>query len=403
MNDTKSTASLPRGQDIGGPIGRVYLVTPGGLTAKGGIGRMVEYIHRTWAVDEAPLVIVDSYGPGSKAWMPVFYARCLLRILRDALSGKIGLLHIHMSERLSVLRKGLIVHLAKAFRIPVVLHLHGADFADYCHSLSPGKFAAVQNMMRKADAIVTLGNYWRDFVHNDLGVPAERITVLHNAVPGPERVPTKNAGPDCRFLFLGVVCERKGVPTLLNALADNRLAMDRNWTIDFAGNGEVERYHAEALKLGLGERVRFHGWVDEKAARSLLEKTDVLVLPSRNEGLPMAILEAMAYGLPIVSTPVGSIADAVEDGDNGFLVPVGDSTRLAGALANLASDGMLRQRMGQRSRQRYLDMFDIVAFNRKLEKIFMRAKQHLPVDRLDADSQQAPMSQLGKASLGAGK
>lgn len=362
-------------------IGAVYLVTPGGLTAKGGIGRMVDYIHRTWDVRDAPMVVVDSYGPGPKYLMPFYFLSCVVRILIAAAAGKIGLLHIHMSERLSVLRKGTIVHLGKAFGIPVVLHLHGADFADYCRSLPEPRLQKLRKMIGKANAVVTLGKFWHDFVRDELHVDPQRITILHNAVPGPETVAERNSTP-CRFLFLGVVCERKGVPTLLSALADPRMA-ELDWRIDVAGNGEVDFYKSEAVRLGIDHRVRFLGWMNEQGAKRLLEQSDVLVLPSRNEGLPMAILEAMAYGLPIVSTPVGSIADAVIDGDNGFLTPVGDGRSLATALASLAGDAQLRRRMGAHARQRYLDMFNITTFNIRLAEIFRRSKKRLPVSTID--------------------
>lgn len=365
-------------------IGAVYLVTPGGLTAKGGIGRMVDYIHRTWNVPGAPMVVVDSYGPGPKYLMPFYFLRCVLRVLAAAATGKIGLLHIHMSERLSVVRKGILVHLGKAFGVPVVLHLHGADFADYCRSLPAARLEKVRKMVGKADAVVTLGKFWHDFVRDELHVDPQRITILHNAVPGPEAV-TERSNTTCRFLFLGVVCERKGVPTLLSALAEPCMAQ-LDWTMDIAGNGEVEFYKSEAMRLGIAHRVRFLGWMDEQGAKRLLEQSDVLVLPSRNEGLPMAILEAMAYGLPIVSTPVGSIADAVVDSDNGFLTPVGDGRSLATALSSLAADASLRRGMGARARQRYLDMFNITAFNIRLAEIFRRSKKRLPVSTIDVIS-----------------
>lgn len=365
-------------------IGAVYLVTPGGLTAKGGIGRMVDYIHRTWNVPGAPMVVVDSYGPGPKYLMPFYFLRCVLRVLVGAAAGKIGLLHIHMSERLSVVRKGILVYLGKAFGIPVVLHLHGADFADYCRSLPATRLEKVRKMVGKADAVVTLGKFWHDFVRDELHVDPQRITILHNAVPGPEAV-TERSNTTCRFLFLGVVCERKGVPTLLSALAEPCMAQ-LDWTLDLAGNGEVEFYKSEAIRLGIAHRVRFLGWIDEQGAKRLLEQSDVLVLPSRNEGLPMAILEAMAYGLPIVSTPVGSIADAVVHSDNGFLTPVGDGRSLATALSSLAADTSLRRAMGARARQRYLDMFNITAFNIRLAEIFRRSKKRLPVSTIDVVS-----------------
>lgn len=367
------------------PIGTVYVVTPGGLRAKGGIGRMMDYYVRHWRVADAPLTVIDSYGPGRRGLMPLYFALACLRLTVAALLGRIGLLHIQMSERLSVWRKGLLVHIGKAFGIPVALHLHGADFADYARSLSPSGFARLQRMMAKADAVIVLGSYWRDFVAREIGIGRERIAVLHNAVPGPAALPDRPDGRPCKILFLGVVCERKGVPVLIEALADPALS-SLGWTAIFAGNGEVEHHRAQARSLGLAGRTHFTGWVDEQGARALLAEADILVLPSRNEGLPMAILEAMAYGLAIVATPVGAIADAVTDGETGLLAPVGDSRALAGALGRLVADPALRRSLGAQARRRYEAMFDITAYNRRLERIFRRAVQGQPVAGEEADA-----------------
>jgi glycosyltransferase involved in cell wall biosynthesis len=306
--------------------------------------------------------------------MPAYFIVACIRLFLAALARRVSLVHVHMSERLSVFRKGLVVHLAKLFRIPVVLHLHGADFADYCRSLPPNGLARVKKMVGKADVVITLGQYWRNFVRDELGVDDSRIAVLHNAVPGPQSVPARVGGKTCRILFLGVVCERKGMPTLLEALAhESMMALD--WQLEVAGDGEIAAYQAEAERLGLDTRVTFHGWVDEKGARRFLSQCDVLVLPSRNEGLPMAILEAMAYGMAVVATPVGSIADAIRNGENGSLVPVRDSAALASALASLVRDPSLRQRMGAMARQTYEQHFEISAYNNQLARIFERAKE----------------------------
>lgn len=355
------------------PLGRIHVVTPGGTRANGGMGRMVSYFTRTWTVPDAPLVVVDSYGLGGKARMPAMFACSLARLTIAAALGRIGLLHIHMAERASVMRKGLIVHLGRSFHIPVVLHLHGADFADFCRDLGPWRHHLVKSMVHRANAVVVLGNYWRDFAISDLGLPPGRIEVLHNAVPGPETVPARNHDGPCRILFLGVLGKRKGVPTLINALASPAMRA-RSWHATLAGNGEVAETRDYAARLGLADRLSFPGWVDEDKARQLLAETDLLVLPSRNEGLPMAILEAMAWGLPVVSTPVGAIPDAVESGTNGVLVPVGDDAALAQALVQLVDDGALRQRMGAASRERWAQMFNIANYNHRLEALFRRVR-----------------------------
>lgn len=351
------------------PIGSVYVVAPGGAEARGGIGRMVRYFTRTWNVQDAPIRVIDSYGPGPKALMPGYFAAAMARLAWDGALGRIGLLHVHMSERASVIRKGLVVHLGAQLGIPVVLHLHGAEFAEYCQSLPPRELRMVRRMMERADAVVALGAYWREFVVHDLGIDPARAVILHNCVPGPAKAPVREGKGPCRLLFLGVLNERKGVPVLLDALASPLLAK-ANWHIRFAGNGDIERTKAEAASRGLGGKTEFLGWVDEERSRQLLAESDVLVLPSRNEGLPMAILEAMANGLPVVSTPVGAIADAVIHGETGLLTNPGDDAALARALSILVEDPALRARMGAAGRERWFENFDQSSFNHRLENLF---------------------------------
>jgi glycosyltransferase involved in cell wall biosynthesis len=348
---------------------RVLLVTPGGVSARGGIGRLVAYMVDGWDQPGIELSVADSYGPGPKAIMPLYFAGTLLAILARALSGRLDLLHVNMSERLSVVRKGAVVYLGRVLGVPVVLHLHGAEFADHCRSLSPAARRQVIRMMRNADRVVVLGEYWRRFVTEELGLSPERVELLYNAVPGPAALAPRPppAGP-CRMLFMGAVSTRKGMDVLLEAAALLNDAGD--WELTVAGNGDVERFQAAAEAAGLKERVRFLGWVDTARGRELLAQADLLVLPSRNEGLPMAILEAMSYGLPVVTTPVGSIRDAVADGVTGRLVPVGDPVALAAALKALIRDGDLRRRMGASARRRYEESFCLPSFNTNLAGIF---------------------------------
>jgi len=356
-------------------LGRIYVVAPGGRRARGGIGRMVDYFTRTWTIEDAPLIVVDSYGPGSKAAMPFHFGAAALRLAAAALRGRIGLLHVHMAERLSVWRKGLVVYLGSTRGIPVVLHLHGADFADYCRALPAWRLRALRRMMSRADVVVVLGAYWRSFVVDELGIDAGRVVVLPNAVPGPAIAPARDNSGSCRLLFLGVVSERKGVPTLLEALAAAPLA-NLDWRATIAGGGDVDEHRAQAARLGLDEsRVTFAGWVDEHRARRLLGEADVFVLPSRNEGLPVAILEAMSYGLPVVATSVGSVADAVVSGETGLLVPPGDAAALGEALRGLIERPAWRRTLGARARSRYEQCFEISAFNTRLAEIFRRAQQ----------------------------
>src|SRR5690606_12083170 len=108
-----------------------------------------------------------------------------------------------------------------------------------------------------------------------------------------------------------------------------------------------------AAVLGLEDRVRFTGWVDQDAVRDALAAADVMVLPSYAEGLPLSVLEGLAHGLAVISTPVGAIAEVVEDGVTGLLVQPGDVAGLALALERVIGDPALRARLGAAGRARW--------------------------------------------------
>ena len=197
--------------------------------------------------------------------------------------------------------------------------------------------------------------------------------MLPNAVPAPQTgaVPRALSGP-CRILFLGRVGERKGTPVLLQALAQMR---DADWELICAGDGEVSKYKAMAGQLGLEPRVRFLGWVDEDEAQALLAGSDLLVLPSLNEGLPMSIIEAMAHGLPVIATPVGGIPELVTSGKTGLLVPPAEPDTLAEALRHLIEDPQSRRRMGANALAAWREHHLIDAYCRELGTLYEETLQ----------------------------
>ena len=360
---------------------RIYLVTPGGARGRGGIGRMVTYLAKAWEEGErtAELRIVDSYGPDRKALMPGYFLFACLRIAAAAAFGRIDILHVNMSERASVWRKGLVVWLGTVFDVPVLLHWHGADFIDYYGDLGPLRQRLLRATLRRVERTIVLGRYWQRFAVDELGLPDGKVDILANAVPDPrlfaggtQRQAQHEVGATARptrIVFLGRLGVRKGVSELLEALA----GLDGTWTAVLAGDGEVDHFRARLVELGLEHKAGILGWVDAETAHRLLAEGDILVLPSRNEGLPIAILEAMSHGLAIVATAVGSVPDAVHDGENGLLVPAGDAGALGVALARLVADPDLRRRLGEHGRRRYEAEFSLSAHLAQLRRIYAQA------------------------------
>lgn len=353
---------------------RIGLAMPGGFEF-GGIGRIMLYATRAWdASGEGPVwEVIDARGPGSLLLSPLHLVRSLARIASARLGGRLDLLHLNVAGRGSTVRKVILGLWAELLRVPTIVHLHDFDYAADLARRPAWQRALVRRMFRRARFCIVLGGRDRELIVAALGVDPERSAILHNAVPdpGPPRARGTGARP-VRLLFLGHLSARKGVPELLAALATPALR-GREWRLDLAGGGEVERFRAEAARLGLGDRCRFHGWLGQEETWQLLREGDILVLPSHAEGQAMALLEAMAHGLAIVATEVGAHGEAVTDGREALLVRPGDAAGLAGAIGRLLDEPTLRAQLGEAARRRYLEGFTIDRYADRLAELYRRA------------------------------
>ena len=347
---------------------RVTHFSPGGLRGRGGMGRFLAYLIPAFQrrYPDIPCRVVDTYGPGPFALMPFWFAIAVVQLLWQALWKQTDLVHIHMAAFGSTARKLTLATLARHLRLPVILHLHGSELAKFIDGLAPYWRERVIRGLKLADGVVVIGHYWCDYVTGHLGVPPERVTIIFNGVPDPgwhRSVGVIDASPPaepkpCQLLALGVLGPRKGTPEILAALASPCLSK-LAWFATLAGNGPVAHYQAEVQRRGLEARVSLPGWVDQDRAWKLLSQSDILLLPSRWEGLPVAILEAMAAGVAVIATPVGGIPDAITQGETGWLVPPGDAVALSTAIVRLINDPVLRNQLIIAARQRFEGQFCI--------------------------------------------
>lgn len=265
---------------------------------------------------------------------------------------------------LAYLRDGLFIVLSRVAGAAVVSHLHGGYFGTFYRSAAAPVRWFVRGTSRLLDQAWVLGEGLRH--HYEAVLPPERVRVVPNGVPDPlpdGRVPVRDgrAGP-MDVLFLGQLSEAKGLHDLVEAVA--RLRADGHGVeLTLAGPWATPDERRRTLEMlgsrGLSDSTRLPGVVRGEEKRRLLRDHDVFVLPTRYrfEGQPLAILEAMAAGLPVVSTPRGAIPDMVVDGVTGRLVPEGEPSELAAALGELARDPALRRAMGEAGRRRWGELF----------------------------------------------
>ncbi len=338
---------------------RVLFVTSGGTASRGGMGRNALYLTQEIArqYDDVNVRILDSYGPGVPALMPLYFFKCFIHVGLLCLMRRADVLHLNLAAHGSTVRKLLLMRLAQVFGVPTLLHIHASKFIPFCESLAPQWKKLLIESLSRASCIVVIGDFWRRYLVDSLGIREDIVTVIHNAVPLPAMAEPRRTNDRCRIVALGMLGPRKGTPELLDALAAPPMR-SLEWDAVIAGNGTVDEARTRAEALGISSRIEIPGWVDGVAVAKILATADVFVLPSHNEGLPMAILEAMGAAVPVVTTPVGAIPELVV-AETGILVNPGCAAELAEALAKLVSNPALRTQLGTNGRERVKQHFRI--------------------------------------------
>jgi len=359
-------------------VGTVIIVTPGGIDNGGGIGRQMGYFIEANQHDGTAYRIVDSRGPWFLGASPFHmgFAGCylltaMLKLIVARFSTKPLLVHVNITGRGSTIRKVIILIITGLLlKIKYVLHVHDYDYAtEYTrHGEMMKRFISL--IFHRAAKILVLGIRERDALTRLLQLDNSQIAVLHNAVPDPisDVAETRDVGGPIHILFLGHLSARKGVPELLQALAGPVLR-SKQWRATLAGGGPVDEFRSTIDEFAVAERVNFTGWLDEPRVRALCADADILVLPSHAEGLAMAVLEGLSYGLAVVTTPVGAHPEVIEPGISGLFVPPGDVDALAAALQRLIDDKDLRRRLGMAARLRFLEKFDVRAYAERLAQL----------------------------------
>ena len=298
------------------------------------------------------------------------FVKAMIALFQKLSKKEVDVVHIHLAERGSALRKALLVLITIAFHKPVILHAHGCEFHSFHKELSPVTKRVLNLILRKSIYLIALSESWRDYYIDYCGFTTKQVVVFPNPVEIPENVPERTANhKKINFVSLGRICKRKGAFDLIEAFAKLSPELQEQSELTLAGIGEIEEACKLAESLNVRQHINFPGWVDPVGRSELLSKADVFVLPSYNEGLPMALLEAMSWGLPVITTPVGGIPELVTDQETGWLVNPGDVPHLAKAVQSLITNESLRLKLGTAARRRIIPL-DVKVYRRSLYKLY---------------------------------
>lgn len=346
---------------------KICMVVPDRLV-KGGIASVVNGYREHDFSGKCEVSYIESYRNGSK-WEKLAKAlKGYLLFFREMILNKPDIVHIHSSFGPSFYRKMPFIYMACFRGVPVINHIHGAEFETFYLKASDRKKRRIRKVYGKCTMLIALSEEWKRNLESV--VSPEKITVIENYCKIPDLSGTEKKK---QILFLGEIGKRKGcydIPEIYGRV----LEKGERLPLIMAGDGEL----AEVKKLfedrDLLESVSFPGWVRGADKDKCLKESGIFLFPSYYEGMPMAVLEAMAYGMAIVTTRVGGIPHLLEDGVSGYLCEPGDIEGLSKRLLELSKDGDKRRKMGERARQKAIADYSMESHIKKLMDLYDRVK-----------------------------
>lgn len=340
---------------------RVLVVATSRKT-RGGITSVVK-AHETgeqWKQFHCKWIQTHRDGP---AWRKLWYlATALIEYI--ILLPFYDIVHIHIATTRSARRKKIFFELAKMMHKKTILHFHPSNEK---FLFEPKNQKLYKDLFSHADLVLVLSEQWKRWIKEALG-QTEHIEVLYNPCPTVERKPELRRK---QILFAGSVIPRKGYADLIRGFA--KIAdKHRDWSVVIAGNGEIDKAKVIAKERGIENQVVFLGWVSGENKVKAFQEASIYCLASDGEGFPMGVLDAWAYGIPCIVTPVGGLPDIVVDGENALVFDVGDIDMLASQLDKLISDENLRNKISQESIKLAYTTFNIKNINAALGKIYYK-------------------------------
>lgn len=352
-------------------------------TGKGGIASVIQQYQAAGVLSRDSVHFQASHTDTGLAGRIVPFLFCAARLWFALLARRVSVLHAHTSYGGSFWRKWILALPAFLLGVPVIVHLHAGSFAEYYAKGSVWRRTCMRFLFRHAFRVVVLSEEWNQWARSV--EPASSVTEIPNSLAmstGAQADSMAEGHPT--ILFLGRIGEAKGTFDLLLAF-EKVLKVLPSARLVIGGDGDIIRLNGAISKLHLEHAVEYVGWVDTSAKAKLLASCWVFALPSYKEGLPMGILEAMAYSRAVVASPVGGIPQAVDHGVTGLLVQQGDVDALANSLLAVLTARAEAQRLGRAGRQSFVDKFSHEVNLPKLLALYRAAgAESLPTLRFGA-------------------
>ncbi len=350
-----------------------------------GVEVMTETLLRGLRDRGTPVVHIDTRDPrtnsnkGRLDLANVYLAiRHGLEVGLALLRRKPAVVYLPISQTsLGYFRDSVFMTLATWSGSSLVVHLHGAAFDRFYASAGRGMKWLLRWTLRRVDVAVVLGQSLKG-IFGELVSP-ERAVVVPNGIDGtPYHQSARNLHRPPTFLFMGTLIHWKGHRDVIEAMAlvsrevpGARAVIAGSWI----SRKEEMLCRRMTLNLGLEDQIEFPGVLSGAAKIEAFKEADAFLLPSADEGQPVAILEALAAGLPVISTPIGAIPECVTDGFNGFLVKPGDIGTLGRKMIEAVTDADRWAWMSANATMVFQSRFSHVAYVDRLVEVLERARK----------------------------
>lgn len=307
---------------------------------KGGIAAVVSGYYGSKLEQDYDMVYVESYKDGGKLTKLLKGICGYFHFAKVLLLDRPDIVHMHSSFGSSFYRSLPFIYMASWAKKPIINHIHGADFDEFYVNASDKKKAHIKKVYNKCAILIALSAEWADRFMQIIPAKKVRIIVNYSTLHEDaleERLQRKSNNT---VLFLGEIGRRKGCYDIPAVAAEVvKVVHNVKFILGGVGREADEKAVKELFKeKGVAEHVVFPGWVRGADKDKLLRESDVFYLPSYNEGMPMSILDAMGYGLPVVSTNVGGIPKIVHESENGSCCEAGDIKGMADGIVKLLTD-----------------------------------------------------------------
>ena len=305
----------------------VLIVGPSIKRSKGGMGTVIsEHLTSSSINKHNKLSYLISHVDGNVFEKILYSIRSLIYILVN--NHRYEIIHFHVGCDASFYRKSVLLRLSKWLNKKTIVHIHGHDFDSFYLNNKSILKKYIKNSLYKSDKTIVLSDHWKRFFEREF--PKLQIEILHNGIDVEAYEPCiRKPTHFNNYLFLGRLGERKGIYDLIKAIdIIVNLYGRKEFRFYLAGDGDIDKVQIIVNEAHLADNVKILGWLKSDEKKEILKIVETIVLPSYEENLPMALIEAMACGKVVISTYAGGIPDLVRPDFNGYLFNAGDIDKL---------------------------------------------------------------------------